>query len=192
MAEFTVSSEGLLSETGVHQAAQQVCDVWPFLDGLAIEANMMLVRAYRSVGNVGEPLLARFGLSAPRVSVVAMLSRADKKRLTIGEIAAAREVSSPNVSKLIDALEVGGWVRRVGNPRDGRSSLIELTDKGVQWAEAILPSTYEPVTDLWSSLTKEEKRLVIHLLAKVRLRAATKAISIEDVVLADHALVSSD
>src|SRR3954471_23727797 len=48
----------------------------------------------------------------------------------VQEIADGLGISVGGASKSADRLERGGWVRRIDNPADRRSSLLELTDEG--------------------------------------------------------------
>ena len=54
----------------------------------------------------------------------------------VQELAAGLALSVGGASKSADRLERGGWLRRVSNPADRRSQLLELTAKGVQTAAA--------------------------------------------------------
>lgn len=51
---------------------------------------------------------------------------------TQGALARALKVSPRNVTGLVDALEAGGFVRRVPHPTDRRATLVQLTDQGAQ------------------------------------------------------------
>jgi DNA-binding MarR family transcriptional regulator len=48
------------------------------------------------------------------------------------DIAAALGITTGGVSKLVDRIEAGGYCRRLPNPGDRRSSLLELTPAGRQ------------------------------------------------------------
>jgi len=54
----------------------------------------------------------------------------------VQEIADGTGITAGGASKSADRLERGGWVRRVGNPADRRSSLLQLTDEGRRMVEA--------------------------------------------------------
>ena len=58
------------------------------------------------------------------------------------ELAADLGISSGGASKLVDRLEAGGHCRRFPNPRDRRSSLLELTPSG-----AALLTTAQHIVD---------------------------------------------
>jgi MarR family transcriptional regulator, organic hydroperoxide resistance regulator len=52
------------------------------------------------------------------------------------DVADALFITVGGASKVVDKVQAGGWCRRLPNPSDGRSSLIELTDSGEGLLEA--------------------------------------------------------
>jgi DNA-binding MarR family transcriptional regulator len=75
-------------------------------------------------------LVARAAASDSPASL-RLLSQLDELgELTITELARADRTSQPTVSTGVRALEEKGWVQRVGNPGDARSTLLALTDAG--------------------------------------------------------------
>jgi DNA-binding MarR family transcriptional regulator len=72
---------------------------------------------------------ARWGLSAPRLSVLSVLVFGHRAR-TLSELAAAEQVKPPTMTRLVSALEAQGLVTRDGDPHDGRVVRIRATAKG--------------------------------------------------------------
>jgi len=68
------------------------------------------------------------GLSGPRLSALSVVVLAGP--LTVGELAAAEQVRSPTMTRLVDGLEGEGLVTREPNPADARSVLVRATDTG--------------------------------------------------------------
>lgn len=62
------------------------------------------------------------------LSVLGTLSTSPPLRL--GDLAAREVVSAPSMTRTITDLERRGLVRRLSDPQDGRSVLVELTEKG--------------------------------------------------------------
>jgi MarR family transcriptional regulator, organic hydroperoxide resistance regulator len=52
------------------------------------------------------------------------------------DVADALFITVGGASKVVDKVQAGGWCRRLPNPSDGRSSLIELTESGEGLLEA--------------------------------------------------------
>jgi DNA-binding MarR family transcriptional regulator len=71
---------------------------------------------------------AELGLSGPRLSALSVIVMAGP--LTIRDLAAAEQVRSPTMSRLVDGLQGDGLVSREPNPRDARSVLVRATATG--------------------------------------------------------------
>lgn len=68
------------------------------------------------------------GLSGPRLSALSVVVLGGP--VTIGELAAAEQVRSPTMTRLVDGLEHDGLVSREPNPADARSVLVRATPTG--------------------------------------------------------------
>lgn len=68
------------------------------------------------------------GLTAPRLSILSVLVFAGPR--TLGQLARTEQVKPPTMTKLVDALEQDGFVKRTSNPSDGRVTIISATKKG--------------------------------------------------------------
>ncbi|HET7585267.1 MAG TPA: MarR family transcriptional regulator [Gemmatimonadaceae bacterium] len=68
------------------------------------------------------------GITAPRLSVLSVLVFAGPR--TLGELAAAEQVRPPTMTRLVQALEDEGLVRREGDPRDRRVVHVHATARG--------------------------------------------------------------
>src|SRR6478672_9152226 len=68
------------------------------------------------------------GLTAPRLSVLSVLVFAGPR--TLGQLAQAEQVKPPTMTRLIDALERDGFVKRVTDKTDARVTIISATKKG--------------------------------------------------------------
>jgi DNA-binding MarR family transcriptional regulator len=73
---------------------------------------------------------------------------------------------------MIDALETAGLVRRSPNPADRRSAIVELTDTGRATVDRICPPLIDIEEDCMATLTAEEQRELVALLARVDARIA--------------------
>ena len=52
------------------------------------------------------------------------------------DVSEALFITVGGASKVVDKVQAGGWCRRLPNPSDGRSNLIELTESGESLLEA--------------------------------------------------------
>jgi DNA-binding MarR family transcriptional regulator len=96
---------------------QEVPEVADRLHSAAIH----LLRRVRA--REGEP-----GLSPPRLSALSVVVLAGP--ISVGELAAAEQVRSPTMTRLVDGLVRDGLVVREPHPADGRSVRVRATETG--------------------------------------------------------------
>ena len=75
----------------------------------------------------------------------------------------------------LDLLERRGWIRRVPNPADRRSVLIEITPEGRATTDQLLPGIRTVEQGILSALTHDERAHLLDLLAKILTRTAEVA-----------------
>ena len=92
-----------------------------------------LVRCETRLYNaVGERLRAEHGIAAAEFEFLRYLR--DHPESRVADVATAFAAGIGAISKLTGRLEARGWVTRLPNPADGRSSLISLTAAGAALA----------------------------------------------------------
>lgn len=170
--QFVVGEGGMLTEAAACEQADWYAERCPELDPLDFEAHIMLMRAYSAL-RTESPFERRVGLSKARYNVLRMLHSAADKRMLMTDIVQAMNVSPTNITKLVDGLERDGYVRRAGNPHDKRKVWVELQSSGAEIVEETLPDVARHVSSVWQGLTPEEKRVLVHLLSKLRLDLLT-------------------
>ena len=88
-----------------------------------------LVRCETRLYNaVGDRLRAEHGIVASQFELLRYLR--DHPSARVADVAATFAAGIGAISKGVDRLEARGWVTRLPNPGDGRSSLISLTAAG--------------------------------------------------------------
>lgn len=111
--------------------------------------------------------LAGFGLSRPRLHVLAFLNRSGNEvRMT--DIGNWLRVTKAHVTRLVDGLERDGLVARSPSAHDRRTILVHITPAGRQRLDAALPHHLAHLSRLLAELSADEKSLLIHLLAHAR------------------------
>ena len=171
--EFLVGEDGLLAEKAPQRSARRLAEAQG-LDPLTHEAHFMLVRAYTSLtatvrrNNPSSQSLGRY-------NVLRLLYGAADQRLLMSEIGDGLEISPTVVTRLVDSLVADGLVRRLDHPDDKRKTWAEITPAGIALFEAEMPLMMQEIEDLWQGMEPEEKRLLIHLLSKLRLNLLTAA-----------------
>jgi DNA-binding MarR family transcriptional regulator len=95
--------------------------------------------------------------------------------LTPSQVSDRVLVPSATMTATLDLLERRGWIRRMPNPADRRSVLLEITSEGRATADQLLPGIRAVEREMLSALTPEERVDLLGLLAKVLARAADVA-----------------
>lgn len=172
MGQFLVSPDGLLSETAVVAQVEWYRTQASNLDPASFEAHFMLLRGAEAIEK-DSPSLEKRGLSRARFDILRSLYEAEGGRMVMRDIVQLLNVSPTNITKLVDGLERAEYVERVDNDLDKRRVWVQLLPEGSRLVEDVLPGVVDHVHGLWSGLTAEEKRMLVHLVAKLRLSVLT-------------------
>ncbi|MGH3723292.1 MAG: MarR family winged helix-turn-helix transcriptional regulator [Mycobacterium sp.] len=90
----------------------------------------LLVESETRLWRAIELRLAQAGL--PKLGSIEVLAFINSRKLTrVNDIAEGLVVTTGGATKIVDRLEAGQLIRRIPNPEDRRSSLLELTGEGV-------------------------------------------------------------
>lgn len=163
--EFIVREDGLLTE----RTAQELASWYTAPDGEdaeSFEAHLMLLYAHNSLLTSAQRG-RRTGISRERYNVLRTLYRAEGHRMSLSELGRSLGVSPASVTKLMNALSRAHLARRVPFDNHKRRVWAELTPRGVAEVEQALPIVIESTRRRWQALSREEKRVLIHLLAKL-------------------------
>lgn len=125
-----------------------------------------LVRCETRLYNaLNDRLRERYGLVTSQFEFLRHLREHPDAR--VGDIAATFAIGVGATSKGADRLQAAGWVRRIPNPADRRSSLLQLTPTGLQ----LLLEAEETVDETL-------RNLVTSTLAPTQLRSALESLSV--------------
>lgn len=97
---------------------------------------------------------ARGGLSHSLLS--ALVSVAKHGPLRLADLAQAELVSAPSITRLVAELEARALVSRTTDPADGRASLIQVTDAGLEAVQVARRVRQQIVAELLEPLTSDE------------------------------------
>lgn len=108
------------------------------------------------------------GMPHTYYTILAMLSEAPGRALTMTELADVVHSSPSRLSHAVNRLEEAGWVSRTKHPGDRRTTIAELTDEGYAvLAEAAPGHVTEVRRRLFDPLSREqmlELRKTLHIL----------------------------
>lgn len=113
--------------------------------------------------------LEKRGLTRARANALWELARHGP--LTQRQIADLLRVTPRNITKLVDALEQGGFVARTGHASDRRAVLVRLTKKGEAAAARMESEANALAQELFGGLSPAELATVVraldHVVARV-------------------------
>jgi MarR family transcriptional regulator, organic hydroperoxide resistance regulator len=95
------------------------------------------------------------------------------------DIASELGITTGGTSKLVDRIEASGYCRRLPNPADRRSSLLELTPDG-QHMLAKAGAAFDEELQRWLGTAVPERTLRQFASTLTRLRAASHRAGMED------------
>jgi DNA-binding MarR family transcriptional regulator len=138
--------------------------------------------AYASLCRTGEALLGEldrrirltFGMPQAAATALAVIDGAGEP-LTPSQVGDRVLIASATMTATLDLLERRGWIRRIPNPADRRSVLIEITPAGRATTDELLPGIRALERGILSALTPDERAHLLDMLAKVLARTAEVA-----------------
>lgn len=105
---------------------------------------------------------ARHGITPTRLSAMATLDKLGPLRP--GVLADALSIRAASMTRLAEALEEGGWVRRTADPADQRACLLSLTDEGVSAMQRLRREGVEELAADILSLSAEDRAVLVKAL----------------------------
>jgi DNA-binding MarR family transcriptional regulator len=165
--EFLVLEDGLLTDKQAHELSAWYVANSLIKDPIAMEVNWLAIRVGNQVLEAGRPRNPVMSLA--RFNVLRDLYMVEGNRLSMSELSQLLSVTLTNITKLIDGLVSAGLVERVEDRNDKRKTWAQLTPEGISFVRELLPQVAGQVEKNWSSLTHQEKKLLVHLLSKLRL-----------------------
>jgi DNA-binding MarR family transcriptional regulator len=116
-----------------------------------------------------QPVFLDHGITATRFDTLDALSRTGTGTRP-AELRDILHLPAQTLTGVVDQLEGVGLVRRVPNPADRRSILVELTERGQATIERVCPPLIDVEEDCLATLSPAERRLLVDLLAKIETR----------------------
>lgn len=163
------SETGRAFDDGLEDIAGHYSAAFPSADIDRFRAHLAVVRTgSRLSQSVSQFLAANFGINTARYSLLRALYFTQEKRLPQSEVAKAMNVTSPNVTQLIDALEREGLVERVVSETDRRVTLAQLTPEGIAKCSELVPGIARFMQETSAALTRDEMVQLVDLLTKFR------------------------
>jgi DNA-binding MarR family transcriptional regulator len=152
---------------GVVKVDADFGEEFPDGDAAAAEVYATLVRTGQALSlEIDRAMTATFGVPQTVLNSLAVLEGAVEP-LTPSQISERTLTSSATMTGTLDTLEHRGWARRLPNPEDRRSLLIEITDEGRAIVDRLLPGIRKIEHVVFAGMTNTERRSLLRLLGKV-------------------------
>jgi DNA-binding MarR family transcriptional regulator len=118
-----------------------------------------------------ETSLAKAGFGDIRSGDAKVFPFVPPEGIAVGELAIRAGVRKQTMAQSVDQLEQAGYLERRPNPRDGRSRLIVLTERG-QAVQPVAAGAGDRIEQQWAELTSPEefetlRDLLHHLLDRI-------------------------
>ncbi|HET7475784.1 MAG TPA: MarR family transcriptional regulator [Dermatophilaceae bacterium] len=114
-----------------------------------------------------DAVVGRHGLTFARYEALVLLAFSRQQQLPMSKIGQRLMVHPTSATNIIQRLDAQGFVRRTPNPADGRGTLAQITDRGLEVMEAATADLVAGGFGL-SMLTRAEHDQLFALLRKVR------------------------
>lgn len=118
-----------------------------------------------------EAALAEAGFGDIRSGSAKVFPFVPAEGIQVRDLAIRAGVRKQTMAQSVDQLERGGYLERVPNPRDGRSRLVVLTERG-RAVQPVTAGAGDRIEERWAELTSPEEfetlRALLHrLLARI-------------------------
>jgi DNA-binding MarR family transcriptional regulator len=132
---------------------------------LNLKTLVALSRCFQSVRKREMKTIKGAGLTVAQFGVLEILYH--KGDLRIREIIEGTLSTGGNMTVVIENLEKTGFVSRYPDPKDGRASLIRITEKGRDLMERTFGGHVENIGEIFNVLATQEKLDLVKLLKKL-------------------------
>lgn len=113
-------------------------------------------------------LKENIGISHYEYFALAQISMAPEQKLRMSELAALSDMTLSHLSRVVTRLEKQGWVTRLPDPDDGRSTLAALTEKGWELVRRAAPGHVNEVRKLvFDNLEQKEIEQLSAIMPKI-------------------------
>ena len=133
---------------------------------LTLSTLVVFTRAEHVIHKKELETIKKSGLTSAQFGVLDALY--NKGDLRICELIEKILTTSGNITVVIKNLEKDGLIKRKPDPKDKRSCIIEITEKGKKIMEDIFPEHIKNIESIFEVLTDEEKTTLKAILKKFK------------------------
>ena len=130
-----------------------------------LKAMIALSRTFQSVRKRELKTITSAGLTVAQFGVLEILFH--KGDLRICDIIAGTLSTGGNMTVVVSNLEKDGFIKRAVDPKDGRATLVAITEKGQSLMRRMFPDHVQNIAEIFGVLEAKEEFELIRLLKKV-------------------------
>jgi DNA-binding MarR family transcriptional regulator len=151
-------------------AARQYREKFDWADVKSIELVLRLAATATSIRGAAQRLFSAHGFerAAGRMGVLRVLYFSPKGRMNQNEISNEMQVTSANISYVLEGLERDGLVTRTPHETDRRVTWVQLTEDGEEVFKRLAPAMTAHLVNLGSGFTDDEKVIFSSFLERLR------------------------
>ncbi|MED4126639.1 MarR family winged helix-turn-helix transcriptional regulator [Shouchella miscanthi] len=128
----------------------------------------VLSRAMQTVKSHVETDIRKHGFNPTEFAVLELLySKGDQ---TVQKIGQKVLIASSSITYVVDKLEKKAMIVRKPSPTDRRVTYVSITQKGINWMDAVFPQHAQALSSIFSPLNEQEKKAMITYLKRVGLQ----------------------
>ncbi|MBN1637985.1 MAG: MarR family transcriptional regulator [Ignavibacteriales bacterium] len=125
----------------------------------------IIYQAHGKLKFILQKIALHYELTAAQLDVLIILKANGPSQLN--KISRKLMVTAANVTCITDNLEKDGFIKRIYPKDDRRIIIVELTKKGEQKLEKLLPDYENQIMNMWNKLSKIEQKNLIATLEKI-------------------------
>jgi len=137
-------------------------------DSAAQEVYLGLWRTYDRLRTLEDRMFAERNLTAQQYNVLRLLRAAHPEAVPTLSLISRLVSLAPDITRMLDRLELSGWVLRERSQTDRRTVMVKITDEGI----SLLNETSVPLSQCHEAqlghMSADELGLLSSLLAKAR------------------------
>ena len=160
-------------EDPITTAARQYGEKFDWADVTSIEVALRVGAASAAIRASHQRLFSSHGFerAAGRVGVLRTLYFSPTGRMNQNEISNEMQVTSANISYVLEGLEKDGLVARTPHETDRRITWVSLTAEGERIFSELAPAMTAHLGSFGAGFSEEEKRLFSSFLQRLRKNA---------------------
>lgn len=121
-----------------------------------VENALLLMRQASVLLRKLDEYFSKHDFSQLRFLIIVVIDREQGDQLTASDILKKLDVSKPVMTRTLKTLEATGMITLSEHENDKRAKLIELTAKGKDKLQSILPGYYETIEDFMTALESDD------------------------------------